>query len=74
MSEVRPPAGPGLLWRALRPALFALDAERAHHLTLSALGAACFVTNLWVTMDASQMQAINAKGRAMPVLPQIDAH
>jgi Cytochrome C and Quinol oxidase polypeptide I len=41
---------------------------------LSALGAACFVINLWVTMDASQMQAINAKGRAMPVLPQADAH
>lgn len=41
---------------------------------LSALGAACFVVNLWVTMDASQMQAINAKGRPVPVLPQADAH
>lgn len=41
---------------------------------LSALGAACFVVNLWVTMDASQMHAINAKGRKVPVLPQADAH
>lgn len=41
---------------------------------LSALGAGCFVVNLWVTMDASTMQAINARGRPMPVLPQADAH
>jgi len=41
---------------------------------LSAVGAACFVYNVWVTMDASPMQAINSRGRAMPVLPQADAH
>lgn len=40
----------------------------------SAVGAACFVINLWVTMDASPMRAVNAKGRAMPTLPQADAH
>lgn len=42
--------------------------------TLSAVGAACFVVNLWRTMDASQMRTVNAKGRAVPVLPQADAH
>jgi cbb3-type cytochrome oxidase subunit 1 len=42
--------------------------------TLSALGAACFVINLWRTMDAVPMQAINARGRPMPVMPQADAH
>ncbi len=41
---------------------------------LSALGAACFVVNLWVTMDASPMTRINARGRTVPVLPQADAH
>ncbi len=41
---------------------------------LSAVGAACFVVNLWRTMDASQMRTVNAKGRAVPVLPQADAH
>lgn len=41
---------------------------------LSATGAACFVVNLWRTMDASQMRTVNAKGRAVPVLPQADAH
>mgnify|MGYP003473072289 FL=1 len=41
---------------------------------LSAVGAACFVVNLWRTMNASQMQTINSKGRAVPVLPQADAH
>ncbi|MBL8997004.1 MAG: hypothetical protein JNL44_06765 [Gemmatimonadetes bacterium] len=42
--------------------------------TLSAVGAACFVVNLWRTMDASQMRTVNATGRAVPVLPQEDAH
>lgn len=41
---------------------------------LSALGAACFVVNLWRTMDASPMQAINARGRPLATLPQADAH
>jgi len=41
---------------------------------LSAVGAFCFVWNLWVTMDASQMRTVNARGRAVPVLPQADAH
>lgn len=40
----------------------------------SAVGAACFVINLWVTMDASPMRAVNATGRSMPTLPQADAH
>ena len=40
----------------------------------SAVGAACFVINLWVTMDASPMRAVNAKGRALHTLPQADAH
>lgn len=40
----------------------------------SAVGAGCFVVNLWRTMDASPMRAINARGRAVPVLPQADAH
>ena len=41
---------------------------------LSAVGAFCFVWNLWRTMDASQMRSVNARGRAMTVLPQEDAH
>ena len=41
---------------------------------VSALGAACFVVNIWRTMDASEMRAINARGKAMPVMPQADAH
>lgn len=41
---------------------------------LSALGAACFVVNLWRTMDASPMQAINGRGRPLVTLPQADAH
>ena len=40
----------------------------------SAVGAACFVINLWVTMDASPMRAINQKGRPLHTLPQADAH
>ncbi len=42
--------------------------------TLSAAGAACFVVNIWRTMDASPMSRVNATGRAVPVLPQADAH
>jgi cbb3-type cytochrome oxidase subunit 1 len=42
--------------------------------TLSATGAACFVFNIWRTMDASPMSRVNATGRAVPVLPQADAH
>lgn len=41
---------------------------------LSATGAACFVVNIWRTMDASPMQSINARGRAVPLMPQADAH
>ncbi len=40
----------------------------------SATAAACFVVNLWRTMDASPMRAINARGRRIPTLPQADAH
>ena len=40
----------------------------------SAVGAACFVVNIWPTMDASAMRTINSRGRAVPVLPQADAH
>ena len=42
--------------------------------TCTALGAGCFVVNIWRTMDASPMQTINSRGRAVPVLPQADAH
>ncbi len=41
---------------------------------LSAVGAGCFVVNLWRTMDAAPMRAVNARGRPVPVLPQADAH
>ncbi len=40
----------------------------------SAVGAACFVVNIWRTMDASEMRQINSRGKAMPVMPQADAH
>lgn len=40
----------------------------------SAVGAACFVVNIWRTMDASEMRQINSRGKAVPVLPQADAH
>ena len=40
----------------------------------TALGAGCFVVNIWRTMDASPMQTINSRGREVPVLPQPDAH
>lgn len=43
--------------------------------SLSALGAACFVINLWRTMDASPMNAVRARpGRPLTTLPQPDAH
>lgn len=41
---------------------------------LSALGAGCFVVNLWRTMDASPMHKVNATGRPVPLMPQADAH
>jgi cbb3-type cytochrome oxidase subunit 1 len=41
---------------------------------VSAVGAACFVVNIWRTMDASAMRQINSRGRAVPVMPQADAH
>jgi cbb3-type cytochrome oxidase subunit 1 len=42
--------------------------------SLSALGAGCFVVNLWRTIDASPMSRINATGRPVPLMPQADAH
>lgn len=43
--------------------------------SLSAVGAACFVVNLWRTIDASPMAAVHARGgRPLPTLPQADAH
>jgi cbb3-type cytochrome oxidase subunit 1 len=42
---------------------------------LSAIGAACFVINIWRTMDASPMSQVHAKqARGLPTLPQADAH
>lgn len=42
---------------------------------LSAVGAFCFVVNLWRTMDASPMAAVRARGgRPLTTLPQADAH
>lgn len=42
---------------------------------LSAVAAACFVVNLWRTMDASPMSAVRARGgRPLATLPQSDAH
>lgn len=41
---------------------------------LSALAAGCFIVNLWRTIDASPMRAVNARGRALHTLPQADAH
>lgn len=41
---------------------------------LSAIGAGCFVVNLWRTIDASPMSRINATGRPVPLMPQADAH
>lgn len=37
----------------------------------SAVGAACFVINLWRTMDASPMRAVHAKARTGTALPQV---
>jgi hypothetical protein len=43
--------------------------------TLSALGAGCFVINVWRTIDASPMSAVHQKAaRGLPTLPQADAH
>jgi cbb3-type cytochrome oxidase subunit 1 len=42
---------------------------------LSAIGAACFVINIWRTIDASPMSKLHAKQpRGLPTLPQADAH
>ena len=42
---------------------------------LSAIGAACFVINIWRTIDASPMSQVHAKqARGLPTLPQPDAH
>jgi cbb3-type cytochrome oxidase subunit 1 len=42
---------------------------------LSAVGAACFVINIWRTIDASPMSQVHAKqARGLPTLPQADAH
>jgi cbb3-type cytochrome oxidase subunit 1 len=38
----------------------------------SALAAYCFIVNLWATINASPMQAINARGRSVPLAPQND--
>lgn len=41
----------------------------------SAVGAGCFVVNLWRTIDASPMSAVHARGgRPLATLPQSDAH
>jgi heme/copper-type cytochrome/quinol oxidase subunit 1 len=51
------------------PALLALGG------LLSAIGAGCFVVNLWLTIDASPMSAVRARGgRPLTTLPQADAH
>jgi cbb3-type cytochrome oxidase subunit 1 len=42
---------------------------------LSAVGAGCFVVNLWLTIDASPMSAVRARGgRSLTTMPQADAH
>jgi cbb3-type cytochrome oxidase subunit 1 len=42
---------------------------------LSAIGAGCFVVNLWRTIDASPMSAVHQKAaKGLPTLPQADAH
>lgn len=42
---------------------------------LSAVGASCFVINVWRTIDASPMNAVRARtGRPLSTLPQPDAH
>lgn len=41
---------------------------------LSALGAACFVVNIWVTIDASPMSAVRQRGgRPLKSMPDGDA-
>ncbi len=43
--------------------------------SLSAVGAGCFVVNMWRTIDASPMSAVHEKARrGLPTLPQADAH
>ena len=43
--------------------------------TLSAIGAGCFVVNIWRTIDASPMSAVHAKAaKGLPTMPQPDAH
>lgn len=43
--------------------------------TLSAIAAACFVINIWRTIDASPMSKVHSKQtRGLPTLPQPDAH
>lgn len=42
---------------------------------LSAIGATCFVINVWRTIDASPMSAVHAKAKkGLPTMPQADAH
>ncbi len=43
--------------------------------SLSAIGAGCFVVNVWRTIDASPMSAVHKKAaNGLPTLPQPDAH
>jgi cbb3-type cytochrome oxidase subunit 1 len=42
---------------------------------ISAVGAACFVINIWRTMNASEVrEAAARRARAMPVMPQAGVH
>jgi cbb3-type cytochrome oxidase subunit 1 len=63
----------GFIFRAhgvsVAPALIATGG------TLSAIGAGCFVANIWRTIDASPMSAVHAKApKGLPTMPQADAH
>lgn len=43
--------------------------------TLSAIGAGCFVVNIWRTIDASPMSAVHSKAtKGLPTMPQAGAH
>jgi len=54
---------------AAAPALIAIGG------TLSAIGAGCFVVNIWRTIDASPMSQVHAKAaKGLPTMPQPDAH
>jgi cbb3-type cytochrome oxidase subunit 1 len=54
---------------AVAPTLIAMGG------TLSAIGAGCFVVNIWRTIDASPMSAVHAKtAKGLPTMPQPDAH